>query len=106
MCQVWGGPLVSLPKIHPKAGLESPPKFVEKKKDTIAPQLTAPAMNCGMSLYKTNLTRFDFTEEFFKDFAARLRAGVHPWIGRWKTALQWLELYIRPATVCDLTAEE
>ena len=101
---VW--PFICLPNIHPKAGLESPPQFVAATRDTIVPMLSAPAMNCGMSLYKTNLTRFDFTEEFLKNFASRLRAGVHPWIGRWKTALQWLGLYSRPATVYDLTHEE
>ena len=99
-------PPVCLPNIHPKAGLESPPQFVAATKDTIVPQLSAPAMNCGMSLYKTNLTRFDFTEEFLKNFASRLRAGVHPWIGRWKTAFQWICLYSRPTTVYDLTQEE
>ena len=99
-------PLVCLPNIHPKAGLESPPQFVAATKDIIVPQLTAPAMNCGMSLYKTNLTRYDFSEEFLNDFATRLRAGVHPWIGKWKTALQWLGLYTRPATVYDLTEGE
>lgn len=99
-------PLVCLPNIHPKAGLESPPQFVAATKDTIVPQLTAPAMNCGMSLYKTNLTRYDFSEEFLKDFALRLRAGVHPWIGKWKTALQWLGFYSRRPTVYDLTEQE
>ena len=98
--------LVCLPNIHPKAGLESPPQFVAATKDTIVPQLTAPAMNCGMSLYKTNLTRYDFSEEFLKYFAARLRAGVHPWIGKWKIALQWIGLYNRSATVYDLTEDE
>ena len=99
-------PLVCLPNIHPKAGLESPPQFVATTKDTIVPQLTAPAMNCGMSVCKTNLTRFDFSEEFFNNFASRLRAGAHPWIGKWKTALQWIGLYSRPATIYDLTKDE
>ncbi|OGZ47224.1 MAG: hypothetical protein A3J54_01300 [Candidatus Ryanbacteria bacterium RIFCSPHIGHO2_02_FULL_45_13b] len=99
-------PLVCLPNIHPKAGLESPPQFVAATKDTIVPQLTAPAMNCGMSMYKTNLTRYDFSEEFLNGFAIRLRAGVHPWIGLWKTALQWVGLYSRPTTVYDLTENE
>lgn len=99
-------PLVCLPNIHPKVGLESPPQFVAATRDTIVPQLTAPAMNCGMSLYKTNLTRYDFSEKFLMDFAMRLRAGVHPWIGKWKTALQWIGLYGRPATIYDLTEQE
>ncbi len=99
-------PLVCLPNIHPKTGLESPPQFVAATKNTIVPQLTAPAMNCGMSLYKTNITRYDFSEEFLDNFAARLRAGAHPWIGKWKTALQWIGLYSRPATVYDLTKDE
>lgn len=98
--------LVCLPNIHPKAGLEAPPQFVAATKDTIVPQLTAPAMNCGMSIYKTNLTRYDFSEEFLKDFALRLRAGVHPWIGKWKTALQWIGLYNRSTTIYDLTEDE
>lgn len=98
--------LVCLPNIHPKAGLESPPQFVAATKDTIVPMLTAPAMNCGMSLFKTNLTRADFSEQFLIDFAARLRAGVHPWIGRAKTFLQWIGLYKRPYTIYDLTEEE
>lgn len=99
-------PLVCLPNIHPKAGLESPPQFVAATKDTIVPQLTAPAMNCGMSVYKTNLTRYDFSEQFLTDFAARIRLGVHPWIGKWKTALQWMGLYKRPPSVYDLTENE
>lgn len=99
-------PLVCLPNIHSKAGLESPPQFVAATKDSIVPMLSAPAMNCGMSLFKTNLTRSDFSEEFLRNFAARLRAGVHPWIGRGKTFLQWIGLYKRPATIYDLTENE
>lgn len=99
-------PLVCLPNIHPKAGLESPPQFVAATKDSIVPMLSAPAMNCGMSLFKTNLTRSDFSEEFLINFAVRLRAGVHPWIGRSKTFLQWIGLYKRPATIYDLTEDE
>lgn len=99
-------PLVCLPNIHPKAGLESPPQFVAATKDTIVPQLTAPAMNCGMSVFTTSLSKNDFSEEFLKEFAANLRAGVHPWISRWKTALQWLGLYERLTTPYDLSKEE
>src|SRR3989344_1872531 len=99
-------PLVCLPNIHPKKGLESPPQFVAATKDTIVPMLSAPAMNCGMSLFKTTLTRSDFSEKFLIDFSTRLRAGVHPWIGRGKTFLQWIGLYQRASTIYDLTEEE
>ena len=99
-------PLVCLPNIHPKAGLESPPQFVAATKGTIVPQLTAPAMNCGMSVYKTSLTKDDFSEEFFKQFAANLRAGVRPWLTRWQTILQWVGLYKRPKTPYDLSKED
>lgn len=99
-------PLICLPNIHPKAGLESPPQFVAATKDTIVPQLSAPAMNCGMSIFKTSLSKDGFSEEFLKEFAENLRAGVHPWIGRLRTVLQWLGLYKRPKTSYDLSKDE
>src|SRR3990167_1543077 len=99
-------PLVCLPNIHPKAGLESPPQFVVATKDTIVPQLTAPAMNCGMSVFKTNLTTDDFSPELLKDFAAKLRAEVAPRITRLQTLLQWVGLFHRPMMRYDLTRTE
>ncbi len=99
-------PLVCLPNIHPKSGLESPPQFVAATRDVIIPQLSAPAMNCGMSIFKTSLTKDDFSEKFLREFAKNLRAGVRPWIGRWRTALQWFGFYQRPATKYDLSKQE
>lgn len=95
-------PLVCLPNIHPKAGLESPPQFVAAIKDTIVPQLTAPAMNCGMSVFKTSLTKNDFSEKFLEEFATNLRAGVYPWLTRWQTALQWIGFYKRSESPYDI----
>ncbi|MEK7630469.1 MAG: RtcB family protein [Patescibacteria group bacterium] len=99
-------PPVCLPNIHPKAGLESPPQFVAATKDTIVPQLTAPAMNCGMSVFRTTLKKEDFSPEFLKDFATRLRAGVLPRESRFKGFLAWLGTYEKPSTKYDLTREE
>ena len=99
-------PFVCLPNIHPKAGLESPPQFVAATRGTIVPQLTAPAMNCGMSVFKTNLTEDDFSPELLKNFAAKLRAEVAPRITRLQTLLQWVGLYTRPHTKYDLTKKE
>ncbi|OGZ45488.1 MAG: hypothetical protein A2756_00520 [Candidatus Ryanbacteria bacterium RIFCSPHIGHO2_01_FULL_48_27] len=99
-------PVLCLPNIHPKAGLESPPQFVVATKDTIVPQLTAPAMNCGMSVFKTNLTTDDFSPELLKDFAAKLRAEVAPRITRLQTLLQWVGLFHRPMMRYDLTRTE
>ncbi len=83
-------PPLCLPNIHPKAGLESPPQFVAATLGTIVPQLSAPAMNCGMSVFKTTLSREDFSESFLKEFAARLRRGVSARKGKFRAALEWL----------------
>ncbi|MSR76150.1 MAG: hypothetical protein EXS68_00985 [Candidatus Ryanbacteria bacterium] len=99
-------PPVCLPNIHPKAGLESPPQFVAATKDTIVPQLTAPAMNCGMSVFRTTLKKEDFSPEFLKDFATRLRSGVLLRESKWKGFLAWLGTYEKPSTKYDLTREE
>lgn len=85
-------PLVCLPNIHPKAGLESPPQFVAITENTIVPQLTAPAMNCGMSVFKTTLSKEDFSPEFLQQFASTLRSGVSPRITRLQTIRQWLNI--------------
>ena len=69
---------VCLPNIHFRPELESPPQFVTATHNTIVPQLSAPAMNCGMSVFTTNLTKDDFSEEFLSEFAKKLRAGVGP----------------------------
>lgn len=99
------GPLC-LPNIHPKAGLESPPQFVAATQNTIVPMLTAPAMNCGMSVFKTTLTKDDFSEEFLQTFAANLRSRVAPRISRMQTFLQWLGLSQRPFLQYDLSNKE
>lgn len=82
-------PPLCLPNIHPKAGLESPPQFVAATRGMIVPQLSAPAMNCGMSVFRTTLSREDFSEEFLKTFAARLRAGVAARKSKLRAALEW-----------------
>jgi len=99
-------PLICLPNIHPKSGLESPPQFVAATRGAIIPQLSAPAMNCGMSIFKTSLSKDDISEAFLREFAANLRAGVRPWISRWRTALQWFGFYQRPITKYDLSKQE
>jgi RNA-splicing ligase RtcB len=99
-------PLVCLPNIHPKEGLEAPPQFVAATKNAIVPQLTAPAMNCGISVFTTTLGKEDITDAFIIEFAKNLRAGAHPWLSRWHTALQWFGLYRRPKTYYDLSREE
>ena len=86
---IVAGPLC-LPNIHPKRGLEAPPQFVAATSGTIVPQLTAPAMNCGMSVFTTNLTKEDFSPEFLKKFAARLRAQVAPRVSKTRALLYWL----------------
>ena len=88
---IVAGPLC-LPNIHPKRRLESPPQFVAATSGTIVPQLSAPAMNCGMSVFTTNLTREDFSPEFLKEFAARLRAQVAPRVSKTRALLYWLGL--------------
>ncbi len=99
-------PLICLPNIHPKEGLEAPPQFVATTKDTIVPQLTAPAMNCGMSIFATSLTKDDFSEEFLNAFARKLRSGVSERLTRWQTFLQWLGLFERKAYPYDLSRTE
>jgi len=106
-------PLVCLPNIHPKSGLESPPQFVAATEGTIIPQLTAPAMNCGMSVFKLTLSKEDFSEDFLKTFAAKLRAGVAPRLTRFQMTLRWLDLrksdfrgYGSRTSVYDLSAQE
>lgn len=79
-----------LPNIHPKRGLESPPQFVAATVGTIVPMLSAPAMNCGMSVFTTTLSRDDFSPEFLKNFATTLRKGVAPRVSKSRTLLRWL----------------
>ena len=107
------GPMVCLPNIHPKAGLESPPQFVAATRGTIVPQLTAPAMNCGMSVFKTDLKKEDFSAAFLQEFAQKLRAGIAPRVTRSQTIRQWLwprksdlRNYVSPTYVYNLTEAE
>ena len=104
---IVAGPLC-LPNIHPKRGLEAPPQFVTATSGTIVPQLSAPAMNCGMSVFTTNLTKEDFSPEFLKEFAARLRAQVAPRISKTRALLRWLgfDLEVQPPNRYDLTRGE
>lgn len=95
-----------LPNIHPKAKLESPPQFVAATCGTIVPMLTAPAMNCGTSLFATTLTKNDFSPEFLKEFASRLRGQIAPRITPGQSFLGWLGLYARSLTKYDLTPKE
>ncbi|MEK9166124.1 MAG: hypothetical protein AAB846_00125, partial [Patescibacteria group bacterium] len=99
-------PPLCLPNIHPKAGLESPPQFVAATRGTIVPQLSAPAMNCGMSVFTTTLTKGDFSEDFLKKFAARLRAGVRPRKGKLKAALEWFGLGREERNNYDISKSE
>lgn len=100
-----GDPLC-LPNIHPKRGLESPPQFVVATYGTIVPMLSAPAMNCGMSVFITNLSQGDFSPAFLESFATNLRAGIANRVGRFRTLLQWLG--IRKTTIgsYDLSPHE
>lgn len=99
-------PLECLPNIHPKKGLESPPQFIAVTKNTIIPQLTAPAMNCGMSVWKTDLVEHDFSPDMLKDFAQALRAGAPPRRTRMQMLRVWLSISKREETAYDLTKEE
>ncbi len=101
------GPLC-LPNIHPKAGLESPPQFVVATKGTIVPQLSAPAMNCGMSVFTTTLTKDDFSPEFLKTFAANLRKEVAPRVNRLQAISRWLGIHLATGlpSKYDLTKSE
>lgn len=101
-------PLICLPNIHPKAGLESPPQFVAATKDTIVPHLTAPAMNCGMSLFATTLREEDFSEEFLKKFASNIRKGVSKRISKTKSLFRWLglDLEVEPPNRYDITKKQ
>ncbi|MEK7642969.1 MAG: RtcB family protein [Patescibacteria group bacterium] len=71
-------PPLCLPNIHPKEKLESPPQFVASTDGTIVPMLSAPAMNCGMSVFTTSLTKNDFSPEFLETFAKNIRKGAGP----------------------------
>jgi tRNA-splicing ligase RtcB len=95
-----------LPNIHRKDKLESPPQFVAATRGTIVPMLTAPAMNCGTSLFTTTLNREDFSPEFLKEFAKNLRSQIAPRIKPWQSFLGWLGLYERPLTKYDLSRSE
>lgn len=99
-------PLVCLPNIHPKKGLESPPQFVAVTKDIIIPQLTAPAMNCGMSVWKTDLTEKDFSLDMLTAFAEKLRAGVPARRTRMQMLLEWIGISKREETPYDLSRKE
>lgn len=101
------GPLC-LPNIHPKRGLESPPQFVAATRGTIVPMLSAPAMNCGMSVFTTTLSRDDFSPEFLKNFATTLRKGVVPRVSKSRTLLRWLgaDLDVRRPNPYDLSKKE
>lgn len=99
------GPLC-LPNIHPKVGLESPPQFVAATRGTVVPQLSAPAMNCGMSIFKTTLTRSDFSEDFFRKFAENLRSQVPPRVSKTKAVLKWLGFSHDQPTSYDISKFE
>lgn len=99
------GPLC-LPNIHPKKGLESPPQFVAATEGTVVPMLSAPAMNCGMSLFATTLTKDDFSPKFLTEFAANLRSAVEPRASRWQIVRGWLGLWKRREHKYDLTPSE
>ncbi|MFC1595101.1 RtcB family protein [Patescibacteria group bacterium] len=99
-------PPICLPNIHKKPRLESPPQFVAATKKTIIPQLSAPAMNCGMCIFKTGLNKNDFTEDFLKEFASSLRTQVLPRITKVQSLFQWLGIFKRKKTKYDLTKKE
>lgn len=99
-------PLICLPNIHPKARLESPPQFVATTRGTIVPQLSAPAMNCGMSIFTTTLTASDFTEDFLRQFAASLRSGVKKRPGKGVLLGSWLGFSRNKQTPYDLSKKE
>ncbi len=99
-------PPLCLPNIHSKSGLESPPQFVAATKDTIVPMLSAPAMNCGMSIFITNLMKNDFSEDFLKKFAEALRETVGPRRTRWQILLNWLGISSGQTGKYDLSKEE
>lgn len=95
-----------LPNIHAKKGLESPPQFVAVTNGTNVPMLSAPSMNCGMSVFKTNLTKEDFNPEFLNAFAKNLRKRVLPRRSRLQSLLSWFGISERKETVYDLTKSE
>ena len=95
-----------LPNIHPKRGLESPPQFVAATSGTIVPMLSAPATNCGMSVFITDLTREDFSPEFLESFAAHLRKGVSDRVGRTRALSRWLGITKPESGQYDLTKKE
>lgn len=97
---------ICLPNIHRKKGLESPPQFVAATCGTIVPMLSAPSMNCGMSIFKTSLREEQFSKEFLENFAASLREQVRPRLSRWKMALSWLGLHKRKFLRYDLSRQE
>jgi RNA-splicing ligase RtcB len=99
-------PMVCLPNIHPKKGLESPPQFVAATDGMIVPQLTAPAMNCGMSVFKTDLTKDEFSPEMLQNFATNLRKEIARRLSRFQTLLQWVGLYTRSETKYDISKTE
>jgi len=63
-------------------------------------------MNCGMSVYITNLTKDDFSEKFLKIFTEKLRAGVYPRRTRMQMILARFGLHKNRHTSYDLTNEE
>lgn len=95
-----------LPNTHRKDGLESPPQFVAATRGTIVPMLSAPAMNCGMSVFTTTLSKEDFSEDFLKTFAANLRHDVAPRKSRTQAILQWLGILEPASQQYDLSKKE
>lgn len=97
-----------LPNIHRKDKLESPPQFVAATRGTIVPMLTAPAMNCGISIFTTTLSREDFSPEFLSSFAANLRKEVAPRVTKTRSFFRWLGIHlaVRPPSKYDITRKE
>ncbi|MDA1335150.1 MAG: RtcB family protein [bacterium] len=100
-----GAPLC-LPNIHPKKNLESPPQFVAATRDKVIPMLSAPAMNCGMSLFATTLTEKDFSPEFLTMFAKNLRSKIPARVTRFESILGWLGIKSRAKQPYDLTKKQ
>jgi tRNA-splicing ligase RtcB (3'-phosphate/5'-hydroxy nucleic acid ligase) len=72
------GPVVCLPDIHVKRGMEAPSSLATAFDRAIVPGLSSCSLNCGMGAVAANITRQDLTparlREFFRSFRDSARA--------------------------------
>jgi len=74
------GPVVCLPDIHVKRGMEAPSSLATAFSNEVIPGLSSCSLNCGMGVVKSNLGASDLTPSaigtFFRAFRRTARSGA------------------------------